>query len=89
MSPRSASQRSAEDRVLHYVRWHAAAYGAPAPTDELVSQLRERLGLDDTQGADVLERMRAAGSIAYCEGPELCGWVDVQLAEPVLGSNGA
>lgn len=72
---------SAEDRVLHYVRWHAAAYGAPAPTDELVSQLRELLGLGDTQGADVLERMRVAGSIAYREGPVLCGWV-----EPAAGA---
>lgn len=57
-----------EDRVLHYIGWHAIAYGAPAPTDEIVAQLHGKHGLTEAQASEVIESMRKAGRIAYREG---------------------
>ena len=68
---------TAEGRALHYIRWHAAAYGAPAPMDEIADQLHKRHGLTETQSCDLLVRMQRSGQIAYTEGTTLEGWHEV------------
>lgn len=69
---------TAEDRAMHYIRWHASAYGAPAPMDEIADQLRNRHGLTETQSHDLLVSMRSAGRIAYAAGEFVSGgWHEV------------
>ena len=68
---------TAESRAIHYIRWHAAAYGAPAPMDEIAAQLRGRHGLTETQSHDLLVKLRNAGQIAYTDGLTLSGWHEV------------
>lgn len=67
---------TAEDRVLHYIRWHALAYGAPAPMDEITEKLGMMHGLTETQSHDLLVRLRKEGLIAYKEG-RFSGWHEV------------
>ena len=40
---------TAENRALHYMRWHVAAYGAPAPMDEIAAGLYDSHGMTETQ----------------------------------------
>lgn len=56
-----------EGRVMHYSNWHIAAYGAPAPREEIVAQLIVRHGLKTEQALDLLSDMDARGQIELRE----------------------
>jgi hypothetical protein len=69
---------TAENRALHYMRWHVAAYGAPAPMDEIAAGLYDSHGMTETQSHDLLVRMRKDGKCAYTEGEFVAaGWHEV------------
>lgn len=74
----SSETMSAQERALHYIRWHSAAYGAPAPEDEIADQLHKRHGMTETQTHALLVGMRNAGKIAYTDGPHFSGWYEPQ-----------
>ncbi len=62
---------TAMQRALHYVQWHQEAYGAPAPQQEILSQLQMRHGLATKAAEDLLKAMAASGHIAK----HGAGWV--------------
>lgn len=53
--------------VLHYANWHAAAYGAPAPKEEVVAKLIVRHGLKSQDAISLLADMDARGQIELRE----------------------
>lgn len=68
---------TAEDRAMHYIRWHSTAYGAPAPMDEIAGQLHKKHGLTEAQSHDLLVSMRCAGLVGYTDGEFSAGWHEV------------
>jgi hypothetical protein len=54
-----------EERVKHYIGWHVAAYGAPAPEDEIVGQLVQRHGMNDTQATYFILEMLQNQEICF------------------------
>lgn len=54
---------TAPQRATHYMQWHLAAYGAPAPHDEVLAQLRARHGMTKRRAENLLNSMAGNGQI--------------------------
>lgn len=58
-----AGELTAPQRATHYMQWHLAAYGAPAPHDEVLAQLRARHGMTKRRAENLLNSMAGNGQI--------------------------
>lgn len=59
-----------ENKALCYMRWHAAAYGAPASADEIA----DTCGIGVRAAYDMLKDMQTRGVAQYFEGSYSRGW---------------
>lgn len=68
---------TAAEKCVHYIRFHTAAYGAPADQEDMHDVFGPKAGLDHDAVDDLLSRLERDGVIKMWKGKFTAGWVAV------------
>lgn len=66
---------SKEDRCLHYIGWHANAYGAPADTETIQAIMAKHQKLDESATIELLDSLKEQNKVDYWTGKYTEGWI--------------
>jgi len=64
-----------KDRCLHYIGWHALAYGAPAGTEDVQGILEEHHNMSADDTMKLLDDLKDNDEISYWTGKFTEGWI--------------